>query len=281
MAALSVAASGSLSLMNLWAGLQGRSTSTTAAGVEFAGDVLASLIVFFGAIWAARPADADHPYGHGRIETLSGLAVGMIVALGGIGICIRSATKIGEVHAPPEVYTLWSLCISIAVKSLLSAVKFHYGRRVRSASLIADAWNDAIDILSGIAALCAVGLTLSDPSRFLAADHYGGFAVGLIVIYTGIRVIRDTSLELIDTMPDARLLDEVRTVAASVDGVWAVEKVMARKTGLQYHADLHVHVDPSITVEASHQIAGAVRRRLRAEMPAIADVLVHVEPGKM
>jgi cation diffusion facilitator family transporter len=172
------------------------------------------------------------------------------------------------------------VAISIIVKSALSAVKFGLGRRLGSSALVADAWNDSVDILSGMTAMGALILTLSDPARFLPADHYGGFAVGLFVIYTGIRVTRDTSLELIDTMPSPEVLDAIRREAMTVDDVWAVEKVYARKTGFQYHVDLHLHVDPSMTVASSHEVAGRVRSRIRERLPRVADVLVHVEPGR-
>ena len=161
----------------------------------------------------------------------------------------------------------------------MSSVKFRAGRRLRSSALIADAWNDAVDILSASAALIAVALATYDPVRFLAADHYGGFAVGVIVIATGVRVIRDATLELVDTMPDADRVAQLRGVAASVPGVAGVDKAFARKTGFTWHVDIHVEVDPAMTVAASHEIAGAVRRRVRSEVRWVADVLVHVEPA--
>ena len=265
--------------MNLAVGWVGRSTSVTAAGVEFVGDVFASGVVLFGTILAARPADEDHPYGHGRIEILAALLVGAVLVFGGVGICLRSLHKVTDLHDPPAAYTLWPLTVAVVVKSLLATAKFRTGRSTGSAALVADAWNDAVDIISAMAAMGALLLTFSDPARFLAADHYGGAAVGLVVIYTGLRVVRDASLELIDTMPPPHVLDEIRRVALAVPDVWAVEKLWARKTGLQYHVDLHLHVDPAMTVAASHEVAGHVRRRLRETLPAVADVLVHVEPG--
>lgn len=277
--AISIAASAVLAIINIAAGWMGRSTSVTAAGIEFVGDVFASGVVLFGTILAARPADEDHPYGHGRIEILSGLLVGFVLAGGGVGICIRSLQKVTEVHAPPAVYTLWPLALAMVVKSLLATAKFRIGRREGSGALLADAWNDAVDILSALAAGAALLLTFSDPTRFLAADHYGGFAVGLVVIYTGLRVIRDASLELIDTMPPPDVLAAIRTEALAVEEVWGVEKLFARKTGLSYHVDLHLHVDPAMSVAAAHEVAGKVRSRLRKNLPAVADVLIHVEPG--
>jgi cation diffusion facilitator family transporter len=128
-------------------------------------------------------------------------------------------------------------------------------------------------------ALCSLGLTLYDPSRFLAADHVGGILVGIIVIYLGVKVVRDSTLQLMDTMPDPALIEEIRGVASEVPGALLVEKCYARKTGLQYHVDLHLEVDPDLTVRESHEIARDVRRRIRDRLEWVADVLVHVEPG--
>ncbi len=278
-AGLSIAASCLLSVSNIWIGYAAGSTSVVATGLEFLGDVLASILVLVGMTLAAKPADAEHPYGHGRIEILSGLSVGLILAAGGVGICFRSLQKITEQHPPPDLYSIWPLLGAIAVRSGMSTLKFRVGRRIGSASLVADAWNDAVDILSAAAALCALGLTLYDPARFLAADHYGGFAVGLFVIYTGVRVLRETSLDLIDTMPPLDLIERIKAAALQVDGVQGIEKCYARKTGLQHHVDLHVEVDPGISVAHSHDIATNVRAHIRQIMPEIADVLVHIEPA--
>lgn len=163
----------------------------------------------------------------------------------------------------------------------MSNLKFRVGRRIGSGSLVADAWNDAVDILSAAAALCALCLTLYDPVRFLPADHYGGFTVGLFVIYTGLRVLRDTSLDLIDTMPGLEEIERIKPAALQVEGVRGIEKCYARKTGLQRHVDLHVEVGSQITVAQAHDIATNVRMHIRLALPEIADVLVHVEPSGM
>ena len=277
-AVASMLVSGLLAVAKIVLGLLGHSVSVFSDGLESAGDVLASGIVFFGFLIAERPADADHPYGHGRFETISGLVVGLILVMGGIGICLRALRTIGEVHAPPALFGIWPLLASIVAKLALSTAKFRYGRSIGSAALLADAWNDSVDILSAAAALTALGLTLSDPARFAAADHYGGFAVGLIVIFTGLRVSRDTALRLTDVMPPPELVAEVRRVAMAVPGVQGVEKCFARNTGLQYHVDLHLEVDPEMSVRQSHDLATAVRFKIREQLDWVADVLVHVEP---
>jgi len=278
-AILSIAVSAGLAIAKVLIGWMAGSTSVVADGLESAGDVIASSIVLFGLTVASIPPDREHPYGHGRAETLTGLAVGAILGAAGAAICIHALEHVDAVHTPPAAYGMWPLLASIALKSGLSSMKFRVGRRIRSAALVADARNDTVDILSGTVALIALGLTLYDPSRFLAADHYGGFAVGLIVIFTGVRVVRETSLQLMDTMPDEALMNRIRAVALSVPGAHGVEKCFARKTGLQYHVDLHLEVDPNITVRQSHEIATQVRIALKERLDFIADVLVHVEPA--
>ncbi|MBI4460324.1 MAG: cation transporter [Acidobacteria bacterium] len=275
----SLLASGLLAGLNIVVGLLAGSTSVVAAGVEFLGDVIASSIVLLGIIAATKPADSNHPYGHGRFELVAALVVGIILVLGGGGISWHSLQKVDQIHAPPASYAIWPLIGAIVVRVAMSTIKFRVGRRIQSSSLIADAWNDTIDILSASVALTAVALTLLDPGRFLPADHYGGFAVGLFVIYVGLRVTRDAFLHLADTMPEKNLLAQIRQVALAVPGVCGVEKCFARKTGLQYHVDLHLEVHPDMTVWESHEIATQVRIRICEELDWVADVLVHVEPS--
>ncbi|MBI3684202.1 MAG: cation transporter [Acidobacteria bacterium] len=277
-AVISMTISGVLAVMKITTGLLAGSTAVVADGIESAGDVVASGVVLFGLTMASRPADANHPYGHGRLETLSGFVVGMMLALAGAGIAMRSMQRVYEVHPAPQAYAAWALVISIVMKTALALWKFQFAKKTRSEGLRADAWNDAVDILSGTAALTALGLTLYEPARYLAADHFGGLAVGVIVIFLGLRVVRETSLQLMDTMPSERVMAQIREIAQSVPGAMGVEKCFARKTGLQYHVDLHLEVDPGLTVRQSHQIAHEVKQRLLEKLEWVADVLVHVEP---
>jgi len=274
-----ILASVALAAMNIAVGLMTQSTSVFATGVEFAGDVLASVVVLFGLIAATRPPDDDHPYGHGRIETLAAFVVGMVLSIGGAGICWNSLQEVGAEHPPPAMTAIAALAGAIVVRGVMSVIKFRVGRRIRSTSLVADAWNDAVDILSAGAALTAVALTIYDSSRFMAADHYGGVVVGIVVILTGLRVLRDASLELMDTMPDQQMMDKLKATVLTVPGVRGVDKAYARKTGMSYHVDLHIEVDPAMSVADAHAVAGRVRHQVRGDLGWVADVLVHVEPA--
>jgi cation diffusion facilitator family transporter len=273
--------SGALAVIKILAGLSGHSTAVVADGLESASDVIASGFVLFGLTLAAKPADDDHPYGHGRVETLTGLLIGLVLMVSGALISWNSIRRVGQPHEPLAAFVVWPLVISLAAKTGLAALKFRYGRKLKSDALIADAWNDAMDTISAIAALAAVGLTLSDRVRFAEADRYGGFVVGLIVVTAGIRVARETAKQLMDTMPDVRLIGQIREAAAAVPGVRGVEKCFARKTGFKYHVDLHLEVDPDMTVRQSHQLAHEVQLHILSRLDWVADVLVHVEPAPL
>jgi cation diffusion facilitator family transporter len=278
-AATGMAISGALALLKISAGLAGHSTAVLADGLESTGDVFSSGFVLLGLTLAAKPADQNHPYGHGRLEILTGLLLGLLLTVGGALISFGSFERLGAPRQPVALFVVWPLVASLALKSGMAVYKFRYGRRSGSAAIAADAWHDATDSLSAITALAAVALNLLDPRRFGDADRYGGFLVGLIVISAGIRVARDTAMQLMDTMPDDEMMAGVRAAARTVAGVRGVEKCFARKTGLRYHVDLHLEVDPEMTVRQSHELAHEVRERILNTLDWVADVLVHVEPA--
>jgi cation diffusion facilitator family transporter len=272
----SIAISVTLSSVKIIVGLAAHSVALVSDGFESAADILMSGLVLFGLWVAAKPADDDHPYGHGRFEILTGLAIGAVLATAGAGISWRAIAERNDQHTP-AAYALWPLLGAVVLKAVLWTTKMRIGKKSGSASLSADAMNDALDMCSGIVAMIAVSLAVFIPGMH-AADHWGGFAVGLFVIFFGLRVVRETALQLMDTMPEGDRMDEIRTVALRVPGALGIEKCFARKTGLRYHVDLHLEVDPNLTVRDSHDIATAVRTALRKDVDWVEDVLVHVEP---
>lgn len=277
--AFSLAASAVLATVKISVGLSAGSTAVVSDGFESASDCLTSGLVLLGLWIAAKPSDSDHPYGHGRFEILTGLTIGVLLAVIGTGICLQSLNQRNAAH-PLAAYAIWPLLLSIVVKGFFASAKFRAARRTGSSSLQADAWHDLLDLSSGLVALAGLSLALLRP-EYVAADHWAGVGVGLIVIFVGLRVARETGLQLTDTMPDARQMSEIRAAAVRVPGAKGVEKCFARKTGLRYHVDLHLEVDPELTVRESHDIATAVRIGVKTEVPWVEDVLVHVEPYGM
>lgn len=267
-----------LAILKIFIGYQAHSTSVISDGLEAAGDVLCSAIVYIGLWLASRPADSEHPYGYGRYEAIAGLAVGGVLLLAGGAIFWHGLTQASE-HSQLPTYALYPLLFAVFLKTALASVKYRIGRRISSTSLETDAWHDLTDLLSTAIALAAVGLTLLDPKRFGNADRIGGILIGLVVTGLAIKVMRRTVDNLIDTMPEPEKMEEIRRHAMLVAGAQGIEKCYARKTGLRYHVDLHLEVDPALTVRESHDIATNVRIEIKESIPWVADVLVHVEPS--
>jgi cation diffusion facilitator family transporter len=277
-ALISMIAGAGLAAAKVIVGLHAGSTAVLSDGFEATGDVLSSAIVYAGLGLARKPPDSEHPYGHGRYETIAGLGVGALLLLAGAGIFWHSFLSLHQPSSLP-VYALYPLFAAVAVKILLAATKFRVANRIASTSLNADGWHDVTDLLSTCVALIAVGLALADPVRFAAADHIGGLLIGVLIFFLSIQVVRRTVGQLLDTMPDAAKMVEIRRAALAVPGALGIEKCFARRTGLKYHVDLHLEVDPEMTVRESHEIAARVRGAIKESVPWVADVLVHVEPS--
>ncbi len=277
-ALLSVSAGILLSASKIWIGLAAGSSAVVSDGIEAGADVLSSAIVYAGLWIASKPPDREHPYGHGRYEILAGLAVGAILLLSAAAIFWHSLTSLAE-RQPVRSYALYPLVVAVFIKCALAGLKFRTGRRIASTSLLADAWHDITDLLSTSVALLAVILTLVNPLRFGTADHIGGMFIGIIVFFLSIRVVRRTVDQLVDTMPEPAMMKEIYAAALSIPRATGIEKCFARRTGLKYHVDLHLEVDPEMTVRESHAVATAVRGKIKDTVGWVADVLVHVEPA--
>src|SRR5262249_53997782 len=152
-------------------------------GLESGADFVTATLVWLGLRVAAKPADHEHPYGHGRVEILAGLGIGMLLAAVGTAICVGSIQERSVAHVP-ALFSIWALIASICVHGTLAGFKIRIGKKTRSASLTADGYHDLVDLFSGCVALTAVLLSNFIPG-FHAADHYGGFVIGLIVIFLG------------------------------------------------------------------------------------------------
>jgi cation diffusion facilitator family transporter len=279
LARLSAAIGLILAALKTGVGWAAGSIAVIADGFESAGDCVASLILWTGLRIAAKPPDEDHPYGHGRFEILAGQAIGSFLAASGLLLVWGSFSRISGPSEPPRAFAIWTVVVSILVKLALAQWKRRTAKAIHSAALEADAKNDWLDVISGLIAIAALGLNTWDPARFPHADAAGGVLVGILVTALGAQVLREASWQLLDTMPPGAMLEDIRAQAARLEGVRGIEKCRARKTGLQYHVDLHVEVDPAMTVEAAHRIGGRVRQSIRENVPWVADVLIHIEPA--
>jgi len=278
LAVIGLIVSAGLAFIKLTGGIFTQSTSLSADGLESASDVLASAIIWGGMAIARRPADERFPYGYGRAESLAGKTVGTILLMSAVLLATHSVHRLMGPSINLPAWILAPLAISLVLKGILALAKYRTGRAIRSSALIADSGNDAVDMVSAVVAIGAVTLNLIDHERFEYADPLGGLGVSLIIFIMGINIFRRTSEELMDIMPDPELVMQVRNAASTVPGVLAIEKCYGRKSGTQFFFDLHIEVDPEMSVRDAHDVAHHVKDKLLGTCGFVKDVLVHVEP---
>lgn len=270
--------SAGLAFIKLAGGIFTHSASLSADGLESASDVLASAMIWSSMAIARRPADQKFPYGYGRAESLAGSTVGTVLLMSAVLLVVHSMQRLMGPPVELPSWILWPLGLSFVLKGFLSAAKYRTGRKIRSSALIADSGNDAVDMVSAVVAAGAISLNLFDHERFSYADPVGGLAVAVIIFIMGINIFRRTSQELMDSMPDETVVAQVRTMAGRVTGVEKVEKCYGRKSGTHFFFDLHIEVDPDMTVLNAHDVAHQVKDGIMADCDFVKDVLVHVEP---
>jgi cation diffusion facilitator family transporter len=269
-----------LSVTKLVAGIAGHSHALVADACESLTDIFSSIIVWRGVVVAAEPADEDHPYGHGKAEPLAAAVVSGILMFVAGWIAIGALHNLGQPRPTPKFFTLLVLFGVIVIKEALFRFVAREAASVESSAVRADAWHHRSDAITSIAAAIGISTALIGGEKFAWADDAAAMAAAGVIAWNGWRLLRSTFGDLMDTAPDRKIRDEVRRLAEAVPGVARVEKCFVRKMGWQLYVDMHVEVDPQMTVLRSHQIAHAVKDKIRAAMPAVNDVLVHIEPLK-
>ncbi len=262
----------------LAAGVLGHSNALIADAVESLADLVSSVIVWRGLLIAAAPADKDHPYGHGKAEPLAAALVATLLLLAAAGIGLHSVRGAFTARASPRPFTLLVLLAVVLIKESLYRFVMREGMSMDSTAVRTDAWHHRSDAVTSLAAAFGIGLALLGGPGYAAADDVAALVAAGIIAWNAWRLLRPALDELMDTSPSLELSEQIRRLAGSVPGVHRVEKCLARKMGYQYYVDMHIEVEPDITVLAAHDIAHRVKDQVRARLPQVRDVLVHVEP---
>jgi len=267
-----------LSGTKLAAGIVGHSHALVADAVESFADIFSSLIVWRGLVVAAAPADEDHPYGHGKAEPIASAIVAAMLLGAALWIALTAFGEIMKPHQSPAPFTLIVLLVVVAVKECLFRFVSREGRAVDSSAVKTDAWHHRSDAITSVAAGIGISVALIGGKGFEAADDVAAIAAAGVIAWNGWHLLRPALNELMDTAPGPEVINRIRQIATATPGVDRVEKCIVRKVGYQYFVDMHVEVDPQMTVLRSHEIAHEVKDKIRDTMPTVNDVLVHIEP---
>ena len=278
-----------LALGKLLAGIVGNSHALVADAVESLSDLIGSVILVGGLQIAHRPPDENHPYGHGKAEAVAGLIVSGLLLGAGVWIAISSVHEIRTPHSMPEPWTLIVLVVVVLVKEGMFRWALRISRRTGSGAVEVDAWHHRADAITSVAAFVGIAIALLGRKwghadiPWEAADDWAALFAAAIIIFNAYTLLRIPLHDLMDAASPAdmdRVVGPAKAVAQSVAGVRLVEKIRTRKSGTGYFLDMHVQVDPMMPVKDAHAIGGLVRSRVRAEVDAVRDVLIHVEPAE-
>lgn len=269
-----------LAVIKIAAGIFGHTYALIADGIESTLDIFGSLIIWGGLQIAAIPPDESHPYGHGKAEALATIVVALIVLAAAVGLAVQSVREILTPHHAPAPFTLVVLIAVVVCKELLFRKVVQAGSEIGSTAVQADAWHHRADAITSLAAFFGISIALIGGPGYEPADDWAALLACGIIAYNGYRLLMPAIHEVMDTAPPAHIIAQVRHVAAGVPGVVALEQCRTRKMGLEYYVDMHVEVDGEISVREGHSIAHAVKDEVRSAIPAVADVLVHVEPAE-
>ena len=262
-------------------GVAGHSHALIADAMESLADIVSSVIVWRAVVVAAAPADREHPYGHGKAEAIAAASVSTILLLAAAGIAMQAGRQLFEPRDPPKSFTLYILIGVVIVKEAVFRFASRQAGLAQSGAVHADAWHHRSDAITSLAAAIGISVCLLGGRRFAYADDVAALFASCVIGWNGWLLLRPALDELMDAAPNSAILAQIRATASEVPGVHAVEKCRARKTGFEYFVDLHIEVDPAMTVQQGHNIAHRVKDRVRQAIPAVSDVLVHVEPRQM
>ncbi|MCH9024874.1 MAG: cation transporter [candidate division Zixibacteria bacterium] len=268
-----------LAFVKITTGVIGNSHALVADGIESTTDVFTSLIVWSGLRLSAKPPDLNHPYGHGKAESLAGLIVSVFLIGAAILISIQSVREILTPHQTPKWYTLLVLALVVIIKESLYRFIVQIGDSLESSALKGDAWHHRSDALTSLAAFLGIGIALVGGPGYEVADDWAALLACGIIVYSGVRLMRPALDEVLDAAAPDDVEARVRSVANGVKGVVAVEKCRIRKSGVSYLADIHVVVDGNMSVRDSHQIAHVVKDHLLQSPLSISDAIIHIEPA--
>ncbi|MBK9249222.1 MAG: cation transporter [Ignavibacteria bacterium] len=269
-----------LALIKGLAGYFGNSYALIADAIESTTDIFSSLLVLFGIKYANRPADRNHPYGHGRAEPLvTFLVVGFLITSATI-IAYEGFLNINTPHELPHPYTLIVLGAIIIWKEISYRLVIKKSKEIHSSALKADAWHHRSDAITSVAAFIGITISLFAGEGYEAADDWAAIFASGFILYNSYLIFRPALGEIMDEHVYDDLIEEIRKVSLTVEGIEGTEKCFIRKAGMMYHVDLHAMVNATISVKEGHEIAHNLKDTLRREIPHLGHVLIHIEPNE-
>jgi cation diffusion facilitator family transporter len=278
--ALTVCVNITLMVIKIATGLMGNSYALVADGIESACDIFSSLIIWAGFHYSLKPADSNHPYGHGKIESLAGIFSGVSLLSAAIFIGYNSIKEIVTPHYAPAWFTLPVLILVVVVKEVLSRKVSKAGESIGSQAIKGDAWHHRSDAITSAATAIGISIALAGGKGFEMADDWAALFACTIIVFNGVVIIKGALHEIVDGALNDETATIIEEISLRIPGVTSVEKVRIRKSGISLYADMHVRVPKHITIAEGHTISHAVKDAILSNDSRVKDIVIHIEPAE-
>ncbi len=268
-----------LAIIKALAGYFGNSHALIADSIESGSDVFSSLMVYFGMKYSIKPADKNHPYGHGRIEPLITFLIVIFLVISATIIAYESVYNIQNHQKMPEAWTLYILGGIILWKEISFRIIIRKNDLINSSMIKADAWHHRSDAITSLSAFIGISIAIAFGEGYETADDWAALFSSGIILYNGYLIFRPALGEIMDENSHNDLIHKIREISINVNGIIGTEKCYIRKSGHQFYVDLHAIVDGTISVEQGHLLSHELKDTLKLHIPSIENVLVHIEPN--
>jgi cation diffusion facilitator family transporter len=268
-----------LAIIKGLAGFFGNSYALVADAIESTTDIFASLLVLLGFKYAKRPADENHPYGHGKIEPIITFGIVAFLVVSATIIAYESIQNIRTPHQIPKSWTLIVLGLIIIWKETSFQIVIKKSKQINSSSLKADAWHHRSDAITSIMAFLGISIAILFGKGYETADDWAALFASAFILYNSYQILRPALGEIMDEQLYDDLIVEIRVKSIEVEGILGTEKCFIRKAGMNFHVDLHAIVNSEISVKVGHDIAHQLKDHLHKEIPNLGHVLIHIEPN--
>jgi len=266
-----------LAIFKIFAGIWGRSQAMLSDGFHSLSDIFAGILTLTSVKISQKPVDQDHPYGHGKAESIAALCISFILLGMSIVLSYRALNAIFlKIRIVPGLLPLWAALISILVKELLFRYTYYIGKKFDNLAILASASDHRADALTSVAALIGIagarlGYTFLDP--------LAGFVVALFIFKIGIDILRPSLRELMDTSLPEDFIDEIKKLTLSIGGVKKIDDVKTRRLGWRNSIDLSVQIDADLSIEEGHGISNKIEKLLLQKLKNIGNIMIHINPG--
>jgi cation diffusion facilitator family transporter len=263
-----------LGVIKLIIGIFIGSLALVADAIHSLSDMVTSFILIISFYWGKKPSDAEHPFGHGRIEQIGALIIAVLIGVTGFELIKTGITRVMSPSiVQSNILAIILLAVTIIIKEYLGRISTYYGLKIQSMALVADSWHHRTDAFSSLLAIVAI---FAAQNGILIADAIGGIIIGLFIIYVGINIIRQTGFQLLGTQPSSQLFNDVERIATEIPLVFAIHDIVCHEYGSQKVISFHLEVPDYLTLSEAHGIAEKVEEKIYNELQI--QTTVHLDP---